>query len=165
MYNVSQGNCRARSLSHSPVLQEWSGASLQPPKGDCPFVVTPLIPASLFLSLMPSDLPAQLTVLTCSKIMLTNTHSAGYNWRNASSEEFRKCVVILWSLTLDGCTHAQNWLCYLLYKYIQVVSVAVYIPSRFSLFELCACQETEKTKVEMYNILACSEFKMYVYKH
>ena len=53
------------------------------------------IPASLFLSLMPYDLPAQLTVLTCSKIMLTNTHSAGYNWRNASSEEFRKCVVIL----------------------------------------------------------------------
>ena len=48
----------------------------------------------------------------------------------------------------------------------QVVSVAVYIPSRFSLFELCACQETEKTKVEMYNILACSEFKvMYVYMH
>ena len=31
--------------------------------------------------------------------------------------------------------------------------------------ELCACQETEKTKVEMYNILACSEFKMYVYMH
>ena len=43
------------------------------------------------------------------------------------------------------------------YKYIQVVSVAVYIPSRFSLFELCAYEETEKTKVEIYSHVASSK--------